>query len=414
MKGKRLGLLTGNLVLLAWLFVLGGCGNDSTQTVTLSQSSQEALGKALFFDTNLSSPVGQSCASCHDPSVGFTGPNSTINTAGAVMPGAISDRFGNRKPPSAAYATQSPLFHFDNTDLLFLGGNFWDGRATGDITGSPAADQALMPFLNPVEMNLASAQALCDKVAAASYAPLFNDAFPDIAKPLDCVNDVTGSYHRIGLAIAAFEASKEVNAFSSKYDYYLRGKTQLTAQELQGLNLFQDPAKGNCSACHPSALGPNGELPLFTDYSFDNLGVPKNLANPVYTSDPAFIDKGLGGYLETLSISNPGFAAMATENMGKQKVPTLRNLDKRPNALFVKAYTHNGYFKTLKEIVHFYNSRDALPVCTGTDTRGATCWAAAEVPATVNNTELGNLGLTDAEEDAIVAFLKTLTDGYTP
>lgn len=383
------------------------------------------MGKALFFDTNLSNPVGQSCSSCHDPEAGFTGPNSAINAAGAVVPGAIPERTGNRKPPSAAYATQSPLFHYDSTDGLFLGGNFWDGRATGEVLANPAADQALLPFLNPVEMNMASAQSLCETVAAASYAHLFNDAFPEIAKPLDCVNDVTGSYHRIGLAIAAFEASSEVNAFTSKYDYYLRGQVQLTSQELAGLDLFQRADKGNCSACHPSDLGPNGEMPLFTDYSFDNLGVPKNLANPFYTMDTvlvsgtpvnplgsAFIDNGLGGFL---SSQTPLYLAMEAENMGRQKVPTLRNLDKRPNSAFVKAYTHNGYFKSIKEIVHFYNTRDTLPTCAaGADTRGVSCWAAAEVPATINSVELGNLGLTDEEENAIVAFLKTLSDGYKP
>lgn len=420
-------LMAGGVIISASL--LGGCGDgSSTQTggnASVALSSLEALGKNLFFDTNLSTPKGQSCATCHAPETGFTGPRSDINAAGSVFPGAIATRFGNRKPPSAAYATQSPLFHFDTTDGLFLGGNFWDGRATGEILGNPAADQALGPFLNPVEMNMASAQALCDTVAAASYAALFNDAFPDVAKPIDCTNDVTGTYHRIGLAIAAFEASREVNAFTSKYDYYLRGKVQLTAQESAGLALFQNPLKGNCSACHPSALGPNGELPLFTDFSFDNLGVPKNPANPFYTMDTvlvngtpvnplgaAWIDKGLGGFLENHTL--PSYQALAAVNMGKQKVPTLRNIDKRPNQTFVKAYAHNGYFKSIKEIVHFYNTRDLLPLCAGAAVPGVDCWPAPEVATNVNVNELGNLGLSATEEDELVAFLKTLTDGYQP
>lgn len=420
-------LMLSSVVISASL--LGGCGDDSsTQTggnTSVALSSLETLGKNLFFDTNLSTPKGQSCATCHAPETGFTGPRSEINAAGSVFPGAISTRFGNRKPPSAAYATQSPLFHFDTAEGLFLGGNFWDGRATGEILGNPAADQALGPFLNPVEMNMASAQALCDTVAAASYATLFNDAFPYVTKPIDCTNDVTGTYHRIGLAIAAFEASREVNAFTSKYDYYLRGKVQLTAQESAGLALFQDPLKGNCSACHPSTLGPNGELPLFTDFSFDNLGVPKNPANPFYTMDTvlvngvpvnplgaAWIDKGLGGFLESHTL--PSYQALAAANMGKQKVPTLRNIDKRPNQSFVKAYAHNGYFKSIKEIVHFYNTRDVLPLCTGTAVPSVDCWPAPEVATNVNTDELGNLGLTPTEEDALVAFLKTLSDGYLP
>jgi cytochrome c peroxidase len=109
---------------------------------------------------------------------------------------------------------------------------------------------------------------------------LFDDAFPATARPLDCENDVSGTYDRIGLAIAAFEISPEVNAFTSKYDYYLRGMVDLTGQELEGLQLFE--GAGQCNLCHPSEPGPNGELPLFTDYSFDNLGVPKNPDNSFY------------------------------------------------------------------------------------------------------------------------------------
>ncbi len=406
--------------------LLGGCGgggdaaqntNDGSSGVVLS--SLETVGKRLFFDHNLSAPAGQSCATCHSPEVGFSGPKSEINAAGSVIAGTTGVRFGNRKPPTAAYATQSPIFYFSTVDGLFLGGNFWDGRATGGQLGNPAADQALGPFLNPVEMNMASAQAVCEAVAASDYAALFNDAFPGIVKPVDCMNDVAGTYNRIGLAIAAYEASREVNAFTSKYDYYLRGLVQLSPQELAGLALFE--GKGQCNLCHPSELGPDRAMPLFTDYSFDNLGVPKNPANPFYTMDTvlvngvsvnplgkAWIDKGLGGFLET----QPLYQALAAENMGKQKVPTLRNVDKRPSPTFVKAYAHNGYFKSLKEIVHFYNSRDVLPACTDTGIPGVDCWPAPEVSANINTDELGNLGLTNEEEDAIVAFMKTLSDGY--
>ena len=147
-----------------------------------------------------------------------------------------------------------------------------------------------------------------------------------------------------------------------------------------------------CALCHVS----DGDKPLFTDFSFDNLGVPKNLDNPVYVEDPSFIDEGLGGFLTTRS----EWADKADANMGKHKVPTLRNVDKRPGKGFKKAYMHNGVFKTLKEVVHFYNTRDIE------------VWPAPEVLENVNTAELGNLGLTDTEEDAIVAFMKTLSDGY--
>ena len=136
-----------------------------------SLTPQEELGKNLFFDTNLSTPPGQACAACHGPSVGYTGPDQAINAAGAVYEGAVTGRFGNRKPPAAAYAGDSPILYYDGTK--WVGGMFWDGRATGWTLGDPLAEQALGPFLNPAEQNNASPQAVIDKVLASSYATLF-------------------------------------------------------------------------------------------------------------------------------------------------------------------------------------------------------------------------------------------------
>jgi cytochrome c peroxidase len=368
----------------------------------------EELGKELFFD-KISDPDSMSCADCHAPSVGFTGPIPGVNKHGAVYRGAVPQRFGNRKPPSSAYATLSPVFHFDEGEGLFVGGNFWDGRATGEKLGNPAADQALGPFLNPVEQNNPSKQAVLEQVADSKYAPLWEEVW---GEPIsyEIPEDVEKNYDRIGLAIAAYEDSNEVNQFSSKYDYYLAGEAVLTAQEAWGLELFE--GKALCSACHPSEPGPNGELPLFTDFTFDNLGVPKNPENPFYEMDKVFlddgtpinpegadwIDPGLGGFLQT----RPEWSDLAGENMGKHKVPTLRNVDKRPGKGFPKAYVHNGVFKSLQEVVHFYNTRDVED------------WPEPEVPENVNTDELGNLGLTPEEEDAIVVFMATLTDGYMP
>ena len=358
----------------------------------------EYLGKNLFFD-KIADPDWVSCATCHAPNVGFTGPIPGINLTGSVYRGAVPQRFGNRKPPSAAYATFSPIFHYDSGEGLFVGGNFWDGRATGEYLGNPAADQALGPFLNPVEMNNASKKAVLEQVAASEYAGLWELVWGEAISLDSWVIDL--NYDRIGLAIAAYEASPEVNQFSSKYDYYLKGLVDLTDQEAWGLELFEDI--GMCSACHPSELGHGGEPPLFTDFTFDNLGTPKNPENPFYEMDEAinplgadWIDKGLGGFLET----RPEWASMAYENMGKHKVPTLRNVAKAPGKKFPKAYMHNGVFKTLKEVVHFYNTRDVED------------WPEPEVAENVNVDELGNLGLTDEEEDAIVSFLETLSDGY--
>jgi cytochrome c peroxidase len=359
---------------------------------------RQELGKLIFFDENLSINGNQSCAACHGPEAGWTGPESETNAHGAVYEGSIPGAFGDRKPPSAAYATQSPILFVDKKGL-FMGGNFWDGRATGEKLGSPAAEQAKGPFLNPVEQALPSADELVARVCGASYGDLFRAVWGDSA--CDPAN-VALAYDKIGYSIAAYEASPEVNAFSSKFDY---GK--LTKEEQRGYALFR--GEGKCAKCHIA----NGQQPLFTDYTFDNLGVPKNPENPVYTHNPGFIDKGLGGYLA----SRQDYAAYAGANMGKQKVPTVRNVAKGLPEI-VKAYTHNGYFKTLEGIVHFYNTRDVLPVCPGDYTEAqamaAECWPAPEVAANVNKAELGNLGLTPDEEAAIVAFLKALSDGYQP
>lgn len=200
------------------------------------------------------------------------------------------------------------------------------------------------------------------------------------------------NYNRVGLVIAAYEGSPEVIQFSSKFDFVQKGLASFTLQEAWGMELFNNEEKGKCSLCHPS----QGENPLFTDFSYDNLGVPKNPENPVYKYNPGFIDPGLGGFLNT----RDDYKSLADDNMGKHKVPTLRNVDKRPGNGFVKAYTHNGVFKSLKEVVQYYNTRDVAK------------WPSPEVRDNLNTDELGNLGLTDAEEDAIVSFLGTLSDGY--
>ncbi len=347
-------------------------------------TAQEKLGKNLFFDTNLSDPPGQACAVCHGPAVGYTGPNQAINAAGAVYEGAVPGRYGNRKPPAAAYAGNSPILHFDGAN--WVGGMFWDGRATGERLGDPLAEQAQGPFLNPLEQNNASAQVVIDKVLASSYSDLF----------LQVCTDPTAYYDCIGRAIAAYERSAEVSQYTSKYDYYLQGKAKLTGQEKLGMQLFN--GKAGCVGCHMP--------PDFTDFTYDNIGSPRNPANPFYTEldfnplGASWVDVGLGGYLKSAGYDESVYMS----EWGKHKVPTLRNVDIRPTKMFIKAYGHNGYFKSLYEIVHFYNTRD-VP--------GAG-WPAPEVALNMNTTELGNLHLTKGEELAIVQFLKTLSDGYVP
>ena len=345
-------------------------------------SPLENLGKQLFFDTNLSTPAGQSCASCHAPETGFTGPDSDVNRTTAVYPGAAPGRFGNRKPPSVAYASFSPKRSFREKEATWVGGQFWDGRADDLV------EQAKGPFLNPLEMNNASAEDVVSKVRSAEYRALFLKVFGPTA-----LDQSQSAFDQIAQAIAAYETSSEVNAFSSKYDAYLAKRATLTAQEERGLKLFAGQA--NCTSCHPHQLQPDGSPPLFTDFTYDNVGAPRNESNPFYIAQASvnpdgkrYRDLGLGAVLKDET------------QAGKMKVPTLRNVAKKPYSGFVKSYLHNGTFKSLKEVVHFYNVRskelDEFPP--------------PDVDATVNQTELGNLGLTSEQEDDLVAFLETLSD----
>lgn len=403
------GLLPSLLAIIVSVFLPG----SSPASDNAALSPREQLGKYLFFDTRLSVPEGQSCAACHDPQVGFTGPDEEINKAGAAYEGAVKERFGNRKPPASSYAGKSPVLHFDDKKKVWVGGMFWDGRATGKRMKDPLAEQAQGPFLNPLEQNIPDAQSVCMKVKGSSYAPAFERVWGKGS--LDCARNVAATYDRIARSIAAYERSKQASPFSSKYDDFLRKKVRLSDEEMQGLALFE--GKGKCAGCHPSKRGPKGELPLFTDFTYDNIGVPKNPKNPFYRmpaewnpEGPAFVDTGLGGFLKEAGYGR----AQHDPEMGKFKVPTLRNVDKRPAPGFVKAFGHNGYFKSLNEIVHFYNTRDVLGSCEkkGEPRPGANCWPEPEVASNLNRKELGDLRLTRKEEEAIVAFLGTLSDGY--
>jgi cytochrome c peroxidase len=216
-----------------------------------------------------------------------------------------------------------------------------------------------------------------------------------------------------------------VNSFSSKYDYVMAGKAKFTPDQDAGYQLFRSGAT-HCNECHRDG-GP-GEEPLFTDFTASNLGLPPNRAMPYYEENQTdgfgftanalgakFLDAGVGGFLEGPENPDREWTPMAKSFIGKYKTATLRNVDKRPRPDFVKAYMHNGYLKSLKEVVHFYNTRDVLPRCQAGDPgEKVSCWPAPEHPETMNHKQLGNLGLTGKQEVQIVAFLKTLTDGYAP
>lgn len=351
-------------------------------------TDMELLGKKLFFDENLSANKNQSCATCHAPEAGWVGPHSNINANGAVYEGSVAGAFGDRKPPSAAYGGDSPILYKEE-DGLWVGGMFWDGRAAGWVLGDPLAEQAKGPYLNPMEQALPDAKSVIAVIKASEYADLFEQLFPGSLE-----GNVDEAYDNVGRAVAAYERSDEVNPFSSKFDAWLKGKAKLTPQEHRGKAVFQ--GKGKCDLCHLI----KGTKPLFTDFTFDNLGIPKNLANPYTISHPDWADPGLGGFLKSINEES------WEDNLGKHKVPTLRNVDLRTPGL-VKAYGHNGYFKSLEEIVHFYNTRD-VP---GAGWKGMP-WPEPEVSDNVNTAELGDLGLTEKQEADLVAFLKTLSDGY--
>ncbi len=382
-------------------------------------------------------------------------------------------RLSGRKPQSYGYAPFTPILHFDATQGDFYGGNFWDMRATGLRLGNPAAAQAQGPPLNPVEMGFADPACVVHRLSQGPYRSFFEEVWGPQSFAIEWPDDVDQvcsvpgpapkddphpvhldpvargiadqTYVNFALAIAVYEAGPDVSPFSSKFDYALAhpGKKVLTQDELAGWELFR--TKGKCNTCHldgtqnPAGRGPSQDdgriapadaadvAPLFTDFTSSNLGVPRNRALPFYceskpddygyVANPQgkdFVDLGVGGFLKGHGAPNPEWAREAGRFDGSFAVPTLRNVDKRPRPDFVKAYAHNGYFKSLEEIVHFYNTRDKLPACgEGSSGEKVSCWPPPEVSRNIDRT-VGDLGLTDKEEAQIVAFLKTLTDGYQP
>jgi cytochrome c peroxidase len=394
--------------------LLASCQKDLTESqseidqkrvrgLNITLSDKAVLGRAIYFDASFSNPAGmQSCSSCHLPETGFvgrgdlpSGPNSRGFRAG-IGEGAVAGAFGGRKPPSSAYATFAPAFTFDAVNDEFIGGLFWDGRATGAVTGEPAGDQAIGPFLNPVEHNMADKAAVLSKIAnSKEYRDMWRRAW-GVEFNMSNSTLIDENYKKVGLAIAAFEGSGEVNQFTSKFDAVQRNQAQFSALEQQGMNLF---ISAECNNCH--SMEPVGAVPaLFTDFSYDNIGLPQNIEflNTSRRNPAASLDSGLGQRLA--ASADPVWRALAPDFVGAFKTPTLRNVARGEAN---KRFMHNGVLKSLKEVVHFYNTRDTDPT-----------WAAPEFPATMNTRRVGDLRLTSAEEDAIVAFMRTLTDGWRP
>jgi cytochrome c peroxidase len=433
------------------------------------------LGETEIYDVNLSPLKDIACATCHVPYTGFRGSTSIFNATTSSQPGGTpitnatppepNYRFSARNPQTYAYAPFSGILHYNATQASFYGGNFWDMRATGIRLTNPAAEQAQGPPLNPVEMGDIDSACVVWKASQSGYATLIttiwgpqsfaitwpsnvaticakpgpapaSDPYPVHLSAID--RGISNStFDHMTMAMATYESSAAVSAFSSKFDAYLAGNAELSGQELAGYELFN--GKARCNQCHLSGLAADSPsviqtaadvAPLFSDFTANNIGLPKNLALPYYceskpdeygyTANPmgfAYIDLGVGGFLNnTGAAPNPNtlqWKQLAPLFNGMFQTATLRNVDMRPRPNFVKDYMHNGYLKSLKEVVHFYNTSQALPRCAqGSRGEKVTCWPQPEYPATLNTTQLGNLGLTSDEEDDIVAFLQTLTDGF--
>jgi cytochrome c peroxidase len=352
MKGARMGLAA---------LILPGCALHPTEPAP--PVTKETLGKLAFADPDLSQPRGVACAGCHDPGRAFSEPDSDRSTS----MGAVRGRFGPRNTPTAMYARFAPRL-------------FWDGRA------SSLEEQARGPLMNPLEMANPDEASVADAVRHATYASSFTKIYGA---------DTVADDHRLVTAlldsISAYERTPALAPFSSKYDHYLAGQATLTAAEQRGLAIFEDPARGNCASCHPSRPGADGAPPLFTNFSYANLGIPKYV-NSGFLTQPAglnpdgeaFIDRGLG------KITG------ASTDDGKFRVPSLRNIAR------TGPYGHNGYFENLPYLLSFLATRDVGASDTGP-------WAAPEVSANVEQ-RVGHLPLSKQDLDDLDAFLETLTD----
>jgi cytochrome c peroxidase len=360
------------------------------------------LGREMFVDPSLSASGAQSCSSCHDPKRAFGPPNALAVQLG----GPDMDQPGVRAVPSLRYLQAAPSFteHFydsedegdESVDNGPTGGLTWDGRV------DHGSDQAKIPLLSPFEMANTSVDEVATSLSKSSYADEFKAAFgADVfAHPQDAFDAAVE-------ALGTFEqSSADFYPYSSRYDDFLAGKGTLTAQELHGRELFEDPTKGNCNSCHLSEPANDGEPPQFTDYGFLGLGVPRNASIPA-NADAGYHDLGLCGPQRTDFKDRP-------EYCGLFRTPTLRNIALR------QTFFHNGEFHTLRDVVAFYATRDTDPGRWYPKNPDGSIAQYDDLPKAYWDNlnqdqpfgkQLGDEpGLTEAEIDDVVAFLGTLTD----
>jgi cytochrome c peroxidase len=353
-----------------------------------------ALGRQVFFDTRLSEPAGTSCASCHDPQQGFAGNHGS--RIGVAL-GSRPDLVGKRNVPSALYAAYiPPLFFYQDDDAPAptpFGGLFTDGRV------DTVAELVRHPMLDPLEMHNRSEADIARKLRTAPYADGFKRAFgPDVFAT------TASSLAALGAAMGAFLQSREMSPFSSRYDAWVQGRAQLTPLELRGLKLFKDPDRGNCASCHKfNETSSNPARSLFTDFGYDAVAVPRNRAIPA-NRDPRHFDEGLCATGRAKGWPDSG------QWCGYFRTPSLRNVAAR------ERYMHNGVFSNLRDVVAFYATRAIEPARWYKDGRLFDDVA----PRHRGNVNVATMpynrrkgmkpALDDADIDAIVAFLRTLTD----
>jgi cytochrome c peroxidase len=457
--------------------------------------AQRILGGLLNFDLKISPFQNIACSSCHMPYAAFSGPIQSVNLTMIAYPGTFHDRAAKRTAQRYTYSHTFPVLNFDSVQGLFFGGNFWDGRATGMKLQAPDAEQAQGPPVDPLEMGFPDTACIAFRLSTAVYRPLFElvwgpdfdinwpsdtaaicatpngaakfggSATPIPLTPVDRTK-ATNIYDHWAQSISFLERSIDISPFTSKFDWFLKGKVALTATEMAGYKLFN--GKGNCNSCHVdgrSTTLTSGEVdtgatasvqPLFTCHGFANEGLPLNPRIALfYESTPdgfgftpnpdgkRYRDLGLGNFLRSGPQSfpdpnQPDWLRLAPGVDGQFQVmtardvalvpPTCRTTDAGHGPFFQKEFFHNGYIKSLKQLVHFYNTRDSVPNPNGNTTYAfkvtsgncpagtverVTCWPQPEVPNNIDMTT-GALGLTDLEEDQIVAFMMTLTDGFNP
>lgn len=351
-------------------------------SVSLSASnslSKEELGQILFFDKNLSNNRTQACATCHNPNSGFTD-NRDNGVSKMASMGDDNKSIGDREAPTASYAKFSPNFHFDEKKQKFIGGQFWDGRA------STLEDQAGGPPLNPAEMGMTSKKEIINRIKENElYVNSFKTLFGN-----DILENDEKAYSALTQVIASFERTDEFSPFDSKYDRYLKGEYDLTPLEDLGKSIFFSNNNNSCASCHV-LKGEDEKGETFTNYEFHNIGTPENKTLRA-KNGAKDLDKGL--------LNNP--AVKDEKQMGKYKVPTLRNV------VVTAPYMHNGVFSDLKTVIEFYDKYNNKERTINPET--GKIWDEPEVKDTISTKELKAKELSDRKIEAIVAFLKLLTD----